>query len=80
MLISLFSKTEGMAHQEKSRLTHGMNTWKKIYNYLLGKSKDSRSQSKGDLMIFRAEKLEKLVYEIRDLETKCFNKLVFIKK
>lgn len=75
----LFSKTEGMAHQEKVRLINGMNMWKKKTNPS-GKSKVSRSQSKGDPMIFSMGTLEKLVYKIIDPEISYFNECIFIKK
>lgn len=74
----LFSKTEGMAHQEKVRLINGINMWKK--KKTSGKSKVSRSQSKGDPMIFSIGTLEKLVYKIIDPEISYFNECVFIKK
>lgn len=77
---SLFSKSKDTAHEEKVRLIHEISIWKQKYNYLLGKSKVSRSQSQGDHMIFTAEKTEKLAHEIIDPETRFFNESVFIMK
>lgn len=69
-----------MAYEEKVWLIHEMSMWQLEYNYLLGKSKVSRSQSQEDHMIFTTEKLKKLAYKITDWETRCFNEFVFIMK